>query len=67
VREPALGAVLVVYRRIDGSVRPDVGNREKDAVGTAKIDQEVVYECDIARRRAGVHDSQSRDAGMAVC
>jgi len=29
--------VLVVYRRIDGSVRPDVGNLEKYAVGAAQM------------------------------
>ena len=53
VREPALGALLVVDRGVDVGVRPDVAHGEEDALRAAQVEQEIVNERH-PRRRFGV-------------
>ena len=44
VREPPLGALLVVHRGVDVGVRPDIAHGEEDALGAAQVQQEIVHE-----------------------
>jgi hypothetical protein len=42
VGEPALRALLVVYRREDVGVRPQLGDGQEDPLRSAHVEQEVV-------------------------
>ena len=72
VREPALGAVLVVDGREDVGVRPQVAHLEEHAVGAAHAHEEVVHERDAlwgfrAWQAGPVHGARSLSARRRGC